>query len=730
MVDRSRLHPVGRDRVLVGFALGSLAWLALYAVLTYLGQDSPSLARFTGEILYLVTVAVFVGLSWYAVRRSTGRSRTAWRLLFAASLLWLAGDLTWAYFVYTAPGGPPIPSLADVFYLSRYVLTMLAIVVGLGLKLRGLLDALLVAAAGAAIGWQVIIGPLVPDSWNPAAFVTFLYPVFSVIIVAVLLALVLIAPRRVPLSMIMVGAAFGFAVVMDAVYAYTSVLRAYSSSTWLNLGWQVEVVLMCMAALVAARRPDDERQGGPAREVSFLPALVAVLIVGSLAVADMILVGHISRVTLSVALLLLIGLLVRQIIAARDRTRLTEQLRTAAITDSLTGLYNRRFFEEKLAAETNAPHRGPLSVVLLDLDHFKSINDTHGHPVGDAVLAAVADRLRRFMRGSDLLCRYGGEEFVCLLPRTDGPAALELAERLRTGLRAAPVVVPGVAEPLALTASFGVACADPVEHDGDLAVDDLVDGADRALYRAKALGRDRVLTCGPFGPAAAVPALDLPAGLVWLADEADRIRGDGSRSAAMAGWAWKTAARLGLDEATRLGTAAAARLWGIGCTSLDCAPPTPVEPDPDRAGGAPVPPERAAPLPGDPPTRRGQPARLPGEPPHRPQEAARLLGELARCPELVEILAAHHERHDGSGCPRGLSGQDIPVGARIIAVCDAWAAARGVASAPAPDPAEARAALAEGRGTRFDPVVLDAFLLLLDEGAIGEPEPPRRREAL
>ncbi|GAA1414773.1 bifunctional diguanylate cyclase/phosphohydrolase [Catellatospora coxensis] len=684
MVNRNRV-PLSGDRVLVASAVGCLGWLALYAGLTYLGQDRPDLARFTGEVLYLVPVAVLLGLSVYAARSNTGRTRTAWRLLVASNVAWLFGDTVWAYYVYTTPGGdPPVPTLADAGYVLRFVLTIAGITVALGLRLRGLLDALLVAAAGAAIGWQVVISPLVPASWDPAAFVTFLYPVFSVIIFSVLVGLLLTGARRVPAAMVLFAVGFGVGVIMDAVYAYTSVLHQYTSSTWLNVGWQLELLLLCLAALVAARRPGDEGQRLPAHEVSFLPALVALLVVGGLAGADLILSGRISRVTLTVAMLLLISLLVRQIIAARDRTRLTEQLRTAAITDALTGVYNRRFFEEMLAADADAARNSaPLSVVLVDLDHFKSINDTHGHPVGDAVLTEVADRLRRSLRASDLLCRYGGEEFVCLLPRTDGRAAWELAERLRQDLRSAPVAVPGVEQPLALTASFGVACAVPVAS-GRLRVDELIDTADRELYRAKALGRDRVLGCGPREQVDTAPALDLPPALVWLADELDRIRGHGPRSAAVSGWAWRTAAELGLDEETRLRTAAAARVHGIGCLILTCGPPLPGAADPARAG---------------------------------PDQAARLLADLADRPDLAPLLAAAHERHDGGGHPHGLAGSAIPIGARILTLCEGWADARHAV----PSPARARLVLLEGRGSRYDPAVLDVFLGLADEGALTDP---------
>lgn len=684
MVHSSRV-PLRSDRVLVAFALGCLGWLVFYAALTYLGQDRPSLARFTGELLYLVPVATLLGLSIYAARATTGRTRTAWRLLVASNVAWLFGDVVWAYYVYTTPGGdPPVPTLADAGYLLRFLLTMPAIMIALGLKLRGLLDALLVAAAGAAIGWQVVIGPLVPDTWDTGAFVTFLYPVFSVVIFSTLVALMLTGTRRVPAAMVLFAVAFGIAVVMDGVYAYTSVLHQYTSSTWLNVGWQSSIVLLCLAALTAARRPDDQPDRLPAHEVSFLPTLVALLVVGGLAAADFILSGHISRVTLTVAMLLLISLLARQIVAARDRTRLTEQLRTAAITDALTGVYNRRFFEEMLAADADAArHSAPLSVVLVDLDHFKSVNDTHGHPVGDAVLTEVADRLRRSLRASDLLCRYGGEEFVCLLPRTDGPAAWELAERLRLDLRSTPVAVPGVEQPLALTASFGVACATPAGS-GPLRVDDLIDTADRALYRAKALGRDRVLGCGPLEQADPAPSLDLPSALLWLADELDRIRGGGPRSAAVSGWAWRTAAALGLDEATRLRTAAAARVHGIGCLSVTCGPPLPAAAA--VCAGA--------------------------------EQAARLLADLADRPDLVPLLAAAHERHDGGGHPHGLAGSAIPIGARIIALCEGWADARREAPS---SPARARLVLLEGRGTRYDPAVLDVFLGLADEGALADP---------
>jgi diguanylate cyclase (GGDEF)-like protein len=166
-----------------------------------------------------------------------------------------------------------------------------------------------------------------------------------------------------------------------------------------------------------------------------------------------------------------------------------ENLRRLATTDALTGAANRLAFDEAARRETERARRfrTPLALVLLDLDHFKLVNDSHGHVFGDAVLAEVAARLREGLRDSDVLGRVGGEEFALLLPMTDAGAAADTAERLRRALRGEAVVHGAVA--VAVTASFGVAPVLPEE--GFAAARE---AADRALYEAKRRGRDRVST--------------------------------------------------------------------------------------------------------------------------------------------------------------------------------------------------------------------------------------------
>lgn len=695
---------------MLGVVLAGVAWVALYAVLMRTSADSPDAARLVGEVVYLVPIMAATALAVYAARRTRHRVGTAWRMLIVSNSLWLIGESTWAVYSYLSPEGAPVPSFADAAYLLSYAVALPAIVIGLGLgmlgRTQGLLDALLVAAGAAAIGWQMLIDPLVPATWNAAALITFLYPVFSVSIVSILIAVLLSGAQHVPRSMIIVGTSFGLAAVTDGAYAYLTAVDHYQSSSWVNLGWQIEAVLLCVAAVVAGRRAESDEPRVLDPDLAFLPSVVAVLAVGGLAVADLVLMGRLSLVTLAVTMLLLLGLLIRQVVATRDRTRLTQGLRTAAITDQLTGLYNRRFFTEMIDVEAERAERRrlPLSLILIDLDHFKDINDTYGHTVGDAVLTDVAQRLRREVRGSDLLCRYGGEEFVCLLPGTPAPAAYELAERLRQTLRSTPTAVAGVPEPVMLTASLGVATDEPQR--GRIDTDALIDEADQAVYRAKALGRDRVVGSGQPAATAVDPITDLPPGLIWMADRIDRALGDRQCAAAVSRWALRTASRLGLDEAAQRRTAAAARVHDIGrIISLAARPP-----DEPRAGG------RAEDF--------GHPA-----------QGARLLVELAGRPDLAQLVAAHHECHDGTGYPYGLAGPDIPVGARIIAVCDAWAVLRsGEACPPGAPPPDARDELARGRGTRFDPAVLDAFLALLDDGALDDParftEPPAASPAV
>jgi diguanylate cyclase (GGDEF)-like protein len=181
--------------------------------------------------------------------------------------------------------------------------------------------------------------------------------------------------------------------------------------------------------------------------------------------------------------------------------RLVQRLRSLSRHDALTGLLNRRAYDEEVAREWARHRRSgvPLSLLAIDIDHFKRVNDEHGHIAGDQVLAEVAHRLRAALRNEELLARLGGEEFVAVLAGTGVDAACEAAERLRAAVAARPAAARQQA--IEVRVSIGVAGAEAA----DTRVEDLLGRADAALYAAKHAGRNRV-EVHPGGSAAAKPA--------------------------------------------------------------------------------------------------------------------------------------------------------------------------------------------------------------------------------
>ena len=175
-------------------------------------------------------------------------------------------------------------------------------------------------------------------------------------------------------------------------------------------------------------------------------------------------------------------LLARVRVGLRCRYLLQSAARRALV-DGLTGLWNRRYFDQRLEAElaSAARHARPLSCVMLDIDQFKQLNDTHGHTLGDEGIRAVAKTLRQGCRKEDVPCRYGGDEFVILCPDVPAAGAMVMVERLREKMRAAKLSRPDVQ----LTCSFGVA-------DLTAAGGSLIQAADQALYAAKRAGRNRI----------------------------------------------------------------------------------------------------------------------------------------------------------------------------------------------------------------------------------------------
>ena len=176
-------------------------------------------------------------------------------------------------------------------------------------------------------------------------------------------------------------------------------------------------------------------------------------------------------------------------IQVREIEDLQDKMKEQATRDALTGLFNRRYLDETLERELARASRAgfPIGVVMIDIDHFKQVNDIHGHKVGDLILQALGNLLLSQIRAGDIACRYGGDEFLLILPQASKAITAERAEQLRTGFEALRVAVGEKA--LQATISLGVA----VYPEDGVTTEAVIHAADQAMYRAKAMGGNRVV---------------------------------------------------------------------------------------------------------------------------------------------------------------------------------------------------------------------------------------------
>lgn len=376
--------------------------------------------------------------------------------------------------------------------------------------------------------------------------------------------------------------------------------------------------------------------------------------------------------------------------SAIENARYEAELEQRAVTDGLTGLFNHRHFQETLLGEVERAARYDLvfSLLMMDLDLFKTVNDRLGHPRGDEALKAVAEVMSANARTTDFVARYGGEEFVMILPGTTAGQAGVLAERIALGVREIRLAVPHQ-PPLSL--SIGVADYPACGRDRE----SLIAAADTALLFAKRSGRDMVADfsrislveldqTGLEGLAFRLEKADIET-LETLAAAIDmRDAFSGGRAAGVARVAGLVGDELRLDETQRDVLRVAALVYDIGKVGI------PVEVL-NRRG------ELTA---GEKSTIR-----------RHPEIGMRLLESTMHLHALAPVILHHHERWDGEGYPDGLKGEAIPFAARVIAICDAWQAmVSDRPYRPALTPERAIAELRAGAGSQFDPQLVEVFV--------------------
>lgn len=497
MVERPRTSAFWSSALL--FAVLSV----VFAVWVAVRLGGPRLTDAVDDVGELVAALVAAGACGLAAVRLRS-SRAAWGLLAASCLSWATGEAIWCYYDLRLRIEVPFPSWADAGFLCAVPLALAALLVfpsgsaRMYPRFRRFLDATLIGGSVLFISWSLVLGPVFRQHQGGIfeQTVSLAYPVSDVLIASLVLIL---ATRpgvgnRKSLVLVMVGM-LAFAVA-DSSFAYLTQTHHYGIGSVLDTGWVAGYLLMALGALWAVCHP----AGTVTREPT--PTLWTVLgpygplvCVGGVFLWQATTGRALTTTSLGEAFALAVLMGFRQLVVLFDNLALTRELETRvdertaelqhqAFHDGLTGLANREFFNEVLAGAVRRRARSgvELGVLFLDLDGFKKVNDLYGHRAGDAVLQAVARRLRQTLREADTVARFGGDEFAILTEDAPGTSDPEqIAERLLGSLER-PFRIANAK--VHIRASIGVA-TDASEAS---TADDLLRHADLAMYTTKVSG--------------------------------------------------------------------------------------------------------------------------------------------------------------------------------------------------------------------------------------------------
>jgi diguanylate cyclase (GGDEF)-like protein len=495
MESRGGPRPVRHAPTLLVPCVVAAVYLAAFGTWQLFGRGDADAARWVSDLAPLPAGAAAVATALWAARRApTPRLRLAWRLLASAFGLFALGDAVW--FVYEVGlGESPYPSAADAAYLAMYPVLVAALlafpVARRSRRQRATLmfDYAVVFLAAALGVWYLVIGPTATgsDASRLEIALSVTYPVADLVVLFGLLTVLARGvgdtPRRAVIGLFAGVACF---LASDLVFGYLSIHDRYRAGDFPDTLWIAASLLVVIAAWPAAPRlaratPATVDEPGLFSRMSAVPFLM-ILFVWSIVIVE-------THDDASSTLIVLLGggialttvVFVRQLTAQREARTVMERYHALANADGLTGLASRRrFFEYGARAATLAERRGdPVSVVMIDVDGFKAINDGWGHSVGDAALGAIADTLRNQLESPTVIGRFGGDEFVALLIGVPERQVQRLTESISTFA----IPVPGTDGALVVRVTAGSATA----RHADL--DRLLRAADRALYERRAAVR-------------------------------------------------------------------------------------------------------------------------------------------------------------------------------------------------------------------------------------------------
>jgi len=662
-----------RSRLLLVAVAAMLGGVLFHAAHALTGLGGRGLDGFTTNGVYTAVEVIAVGV---CVSRSLRRrdDRWAWGLMAFGLLTWSAGDLVWTLWLNNL-ADPPFPSVADPLYLAMYPAMYVAIMLLIRSRIRDAsaaqwLDGGIVGLALAAIGAGLIMptilalssGQIVKDAVNLA------YPLGDLTLLAFVVAAMSLSGWRPSRMWTLLGAGIAIDAIADLVFAYQSARGAYVAGGILDTMWPASMTLIALAAW----QPVERRRVGavPAPQTIAVSVLAGAAALGLLVCAAFV---HVTPAAVGLAAGALVAAAVRGLLTYAENVCILRRSAEEVITDGLSGLGNRRrFLRDLQEAIAHADQANPWTLAFFDLNGFKNYNDTFGHAAGDALLARVGATLRTAVADTGHAYRLGGDEFCVLLQGRLG--------RDDATLIGASNALRERGSGFAISCAYGVA----VVPDDTTTASAVLQLADQRMYADKAsshrLSHPRTHDVLMALLNERTPELHHHVSGVreLVADLGHAFSMDSTQ----------------IDELLL-----AAELHDIGKLAI-----------PDEILNKPEPLNES----------EWQFMR------QHPAIGERILNADPAMRPVARLVRASHERWDGAGYPDQLAGSQIPLGARIIAACDAFEAMTSDRCYQAArTPAAAIDELRRNAGSQFDPAVVQALCARLVCSQAAAPVAPR-----
>ena len=635
------------------------AWAAVYALgfTVFPGLlDAAPFAGLAPDVIFLIAAALLI---WRGITGERG-----WALIGIGALCWASGVIYWTVALGNL-ANPPVPSLADAGYLSFCPFAFAGILALVRARASGVPKALAADSAAAtlavgALGAALVVQPVVAhaNGGGLAVITNLAYPIFDLLLLGLIVGATALGNWRLNRTWVLLAASVLAFWIADSVYVVTDATGTYTENDWYNALWYWSPVLAAWASWLPGRvslvMPGRISTRGIVMPVAFASIAIAILVWSSFHP-----VGVTAVVLATGSLSVVMG---RLVLTWRDNARLLRASQDEALADALTGLGNRRALLADLERRLATAHDDlPFALVLFDLDGFKQYNDVFGHPSGDALLRLLGAKLESHLGASGRPYRIGGDEFCALIDVSRG------AWRMAVEAAAGALFEQG--DGFTIGCSHGAVLLPSEAQDSSTALTI----ADQRMYASKRVGR----------VSAAQQSKDV---LLSAVAERSHDLGTHGHDVAELAAAVATAFSLPLDEIEMIRHAA--ELHDVGKMAV-----------PDAI--------------------LQKPAAL-DESEWAFIHKHTLVGEkiIAAAPDLARVarlVRSSHENYDGTGYPDGLARREIPLGSRIIAVCDAFDAM--TTDRPYREAMDEESALRELRrcaGTQFDPDVVERFCATLE----------------